>query len=418
MKKSITRLTAILMVLIMLTAAIPTVSVFADDNQSPWMYKIDSQILERMDNLSEEETICVWIWFTTYDKAEFESRVAEETGYTEAELYAAKKAISDKYMPRKREIYNLISSGNLSDEEKAALRAELNELNRLHNEEFNALYNPYRHTRNRIMEEMGTEHIGGIMDELGIDRETATFFDPIVCTCITDLPKSMIFPVAMSNDVVSISFYDDGDNMQEPTEEATIYERLQYYVYTNYGVFDQGMSYVPEIYHYEELYAHQDSSGETDWVLINADIGNPPPYTDFAIIGNRVRVMGPCEVFQFGMAVYDAKEFTFHDLSAMDDCSAYDGLEKAIDTYGKGRLLGDIDQDDAISIIDVTLLQRCEAQITDYPDSDLIDPDHELSSDVHPLTYYSDFNRDGERDITDATCIQRYLVGAPYPKYR
>ena len=41
-----------------------------------------------------------------------------------------------------------------------------------------------------------------------------------------------------------------------------------------------------------------------------------------------------------------------------------------------------------------------------------------IDNSFHPLTYYSDFNRDGERDITDATCIQRYLAGLPYPKYR
>lgn len=419
MKKRVKRLTAILMTIIILTVAIPTLGAGADEATDPWMYKIDSQILERMDSLSEDETIHVWIWFTTYDKTEFERRVKEETGYTESELYEAAQAISQKYMPRKREISNLFSHGNLSEEEKAALREEMQELNRLHNEEYNALYNPYRQTRNRIMNEMGSEHIGSIMDDLGIDRDTAEFFDPIVCTCITNLPKSMIFPVAMSNDVTSIYFYDDGTDMKEPTEDATIYERLEYYVYENYGVFHQGqMTYVPEIYSYEELYTHKDGNGETDWVLIDACIGDSELWMGFDIIGNRVLTMGPLEVFRFGMAVYDAQEHTFHDLSKMDDYSAYDGLEAAINTYGKGRLLGDLDQDNDISIVDVTMIQRCEAKITDYPDSDLIMTDETIDSSFDPLTYYSDFNRDGERDIMDATCIQRYLVGLSYPKYR
>ncbi|MBQ3264561.1 MAG: hypothetical protein IJH07_02165 [Ruminococcus sp.] len=415
MKKRVKKWTAIMLTVIILLAALPTLAAGADDT-SPWMYKIDSQVLERMDTLSEEETIHVWIWFTSYDRNEFERRVKEETGYTESELYEAAQAISQKYMPRKREIFYLLSNGNLSEEEKAALREEMKELNRLHNEEFDALYNPYRHTRNRIMEEMGSEHIGAIMDELGIDRETAEFFDPIVCTCITHLPKSMIFPVAMSNDVTDIYFYDDGTDMEEPIEEATVYERLQYYVYDNYGVFGQGgMSYVPEIYSYEELYTHTDSSGETDWVLIDANIGNAELWLGFGIIGNRVRVMGPLDVFTYGMGVYDAQEHTFYDLSKMSDYSAYEGLREAIDTYGKGRLLGDLDLDDAVTIVDVTLLQRCEAHITEYPDSDLISPDEPIDSSFEPLTYYSDFNRDGERDITDATCIQRYLVGLSYP---
>ena len=84
MKKRMKRLTAILLSVILLTAALPTLSAGAAITQDPWMYKIDSQVLERMDNLSDEETIHVWIWFTSYDKDEFERRVKEETGYTES----------------------------------------------------------------------------------------------------------------------------------------------------------------------------------------------------------------------------------------------------------------------------------------------------------------------------------------------
>ena len=229
----------------------------------------------------------------------------------------------------------------------------------------------------------------------------------------------MIFPVAMSKDVTGIYFYDDGTDAVEPTADATIRERLEYYVYENYGIFYQGqLTYVPEIFSYEELYTHKDSEGETDWVLIDANIGSPEPWMGFDIIGNRVRTMGPCEVFSFGMALYDAREHTFCDLSTTDDYSAYPGLDKAIDTYGKGRLLGDLDLDDEITVLDATLLMRCGVQIAEYPDTDLIMTEEYIDSSFKPLTYYSDFNRDGERDITDATCIQRYLVGASYPKYR
>ena len=204
--------------------------------------------------------------------------------------------------------------------------------------------------------------------------------------------------------------------LEEPPEDASIEDQLAYYVYKIYGAYYP--SDLPEIFSYEELYTHTDISGDTDWALIYAEIGGAEPWMGFGIIGNRVMLMGPLTVFTFGMAVYDAKEHTFYDLAKMDDYSAYDGLAEAIDTCGKGRLLGDLDLDDVISVIDATIMQRCEARIMEYPESDSVDAYEYIDSIFHPLQYYSDFNRDGSRDITDATCIQRYLVNAPYPKYR
>ena len=66
--------------------------------------------------------------------------------------------------------------------------------------------------------------------------------------------------------------------------------------------------------------------------------------------------------------------------------------------------------------MDVTIIQRCDAEISEYPATDLIDPYNNINPyfDKTKLTYYSDFNRDKERDILDATCIQRYLSDLPY----
>ena len=75
-------------------------------------------------------------------------------------------------------------------------------------------------------------------------------------------------------------------------------------------------------------------------------------------------------------------------------------------------LIGDLDRDDEISIIDVTLIQRCEVKIREYPEDDSFYVTDDFGKKER---YYSDFNRDYERDVLDATCIQRYLVGLPYP---
>ena len=133
------------------------------------------------------------------------------------------------------------------------------------------------------------------------------------------------------------------------------------------------------------------------------------------IIGNRVIISGTYPVFTFGMALYDVKEDTFYDLYTLKDYDHYDGIAEAIDLNGKGKLLGDLDGDDNISILDATLIQRCEINVTDYPESDWINESDLVNDSFNPIHYYSDFNRDGDRNILDATCIQRYLIGATYP---
>lgn len=170
-----------------------------------------------------------------------------------------------------------------------------------------------------------------------------------------------------------------------------------------------------EVLDYDELYYHRGDDGELDWVLLYAHGGWPDPWYGMGIIGNRVIVSGTYPVFTFGMGLYDVKKDAFYDLYAMKDYDHYDGLAEAIDRYGKGKLLGDLDGDDSITILDATMIQRCEINAADYSESDRIN-ESELVDDVFkPIHYYSDFNRDGERNILDATCIQRYLIGAPYP---
>lgn len=74
-------------------------------------------------------------------------------------------------------------------------------------------------------------------------------------------------------------------------------------------------------------------------------------------------------------------------------------------------MLGDIDGDGEITVIDATIFQRCDIRIQSYPDDDEIKP---WGTWHYAPKYYSDFNRDGERDILDATCVMRYSVGLPY----
>ena len=198
----------------------------------------------------------------------------------------------------------------------------------------------------------------------------------------------------------------DLDWISSDPEPLNIYDKLcEYQREISFG-------YDSLIDPYEELYTHYDENGEADWVLLYAVGGGEEPWTACKIFNHRVYWKDTTySLFEFGMGLYDVKEDTFKDISRMTDYNAYDGLAEAIDQYGKGVLLGDIDRDDEISVLDVTILQRCIAKIMKYPENDTIEA---YSSSYTDIRYYSDFNRDGERDLLDATCIQRYLAGLPF----
>ena len=167
---------------------------------------------------------------------------------------------------------------------------------------------------------------------------------------------------------------------------------------------------------YEELYYHRDAQGAIDWALIKTELDynfmGGTPVELAAVVGNRVLIKGAWEYpFGSGYGIYDVKEDKFVNMvSSLPYYTAadYEGLGEAFDEIGQGRLLGDIDRDDELTIVDATLMQRCDVRMRDWPQDDRIPFGF---SDYPKLRYYSDFNRDGERDIIDATVMQRYVTG-------
>ena len=219
---------------------------------------------------------------------------------------------------------------------------------------------------------------------------------------------------------------------EAPTEPKDLYrERLKERY--NLSEFD-GDLYTYQLMSYQELYYHRDSSGEIDWALIQCYCNIATPVEMTAVVGNRVLHPGTAYYpFDTTFGIYDVKNDKFIDpsWSGQDylggkEAYKYDGFVRAfdeivgggmgepladVDYRGKGRPLGDIDNNGELDITDVTMVQRCDAQIMEYPATDEL----WLTYDYNGDHYYSDFNLDGERDIVDATCIQRYLVDMDYP---
>ena len=263
-----------------------------------------------------------------------------------------------------------------------------------------AQMNQYISARRNIESSLEQESCQRFIESFGLEEESINY---TIATCINaNLTKAQI-EAAMNHSLVNAIYYDSQGELPNvaPTESGSSY-RSKFEDYCDRQFFGA------EVLRYKELYQHKDKNGETDWVLINGFTNGEYPAPLNAIIGNRVIMLGSCGIpFDSGYGVYDVKNDTFVDAQSAAR-GGYDGFVKVFDELGGGRLIGDLDGDDKLTIIDVTIFQRCEAKIRDYPADDEIKVDDGLWR--YPVKYYTDFDRDGKRTILDATRLQRHLI--------
>lgn len=169
---------------------------------------------------------------------------------------------------------------------------------------------------------------------------------------------------------------------------------------------------------YSELYYHK-NEGAVDWVLVESYPLDPTVGIGYGVFDDVVLSTSTSYPFEFGCGVYDVQADTFYSIDKAWN-SGYDDLHDVFLHYMAGDrspvYLGDADLDGELSIIDVTLIQRCLAGIRDLPD-DTAPFEHSYHICGPKMEYISDYDCNGEREIIDATLIQRCLVGMPRYKH-
>lgn len=360
---------------VLLLWMLPTVSVSALDNG--YTNKLSDLLKETVDKADPDTAIGVSIRFADINASEADRQLLEATGYTRDELRH----------------FALFRQSSIEKHDEIVKGSE-------------------------VLAGLYAEHNDGILQTLGI--ENIRFRSLKTAYAIATVPCGQIPLIAQSKSVLSLCLApaveaDEG----KPCHYA---DRFLGYLAEEYPDCD-----IEETFAYDELYEHRAENGEPDWVLIYADAPEPPaPWIFSTVICNRVFIKdGWDEPFNTDYGIYDVKNDRFIDVNNENmnsrdfDPRKYPELVKIFDEYAvqvKGgninRLLGDLDGDDVISIIDATIIQRCDVNMRGYPEDD-----GPITLDSYAKTspgYYSDFNRDGERDILDATCIQRYLADLPY----
>lgn len=287
----------------------------------------------------------------------------------------------------------------------------------------------YRAVYNRIAKEYETAANQAFVQKSGISEEDIVYISTIAPMVLLKANAQTIYRLAEMTEVESISYqgYQQSGNpttpptdnsFPKPTEAPTgiqpTYQTIhptetdeQYQRRFTNLCSRRGLV----VKDFDVLYMHTDSMGNNDWTLVYGTTESTIENEQYAMVGNRIIVQTKSEQpFVTGYAVLNMSG-SFIDITKARFTS-FSGLEETFNRIGGGRLLGDIDKDNELTVIDITMLQRCDVKMSSYPEDDNIN----LSTFVEgALTYYSDFNRDGERSILDATCIQRYLAGMTYP---
>ncbi len=268
--------------------------------------------------------------------------------------------------------------------------------------------NAYKAAYNRIIFEQESAVADSFVEKSTIPDEDIVYRGKCAYI-IARLTKDQIATISAYDEVQSL---DCGDAAvpEAPTESDPPYELPLGHYFDRFRQKYETQYDHTAIYH--EMYYHRGADDKIDWALIRCELNITEPMPYSAVIGNRVILHDSCSLpFSSGYALYDVKEDKFIS-AASAEASEYDGFTKAFDENVKdGRLLGDIDGDGEITVIDATIIQRCDIRIQSFPDDDEINP---WGTWEYAPKYYSDFNRDGDRDILDATCIMRYSVGLPY----
>ena len=205
----------------------------------------------------------------------------------------------------------------------------------------------------------------------------------------------LIFPASASTNTGMDIYRANG------SDEYLYFDRAAEYHNNRYG---EG-----ELFYIEYCHFTDENSEVPDWVLMECQIDAPPwLYRTGAVVGNRVLYVtgGPGDAkTPTGFWVYIPKTDTFIVLANQDLDQIVELCPDFIEVIEEkeiGQLLGDVNEDNAVNILDVTFIQL---GLTG-------DGRYYLWTDMSQMDILiGDYDRDCEVTILDATAIQKMLAG-------
>ncbi len=189
-------------------------------------------------------------------------------------------------------------------------------------------------------------------------------------------------------DVIVPQYLDEGDIMEFGLEYGEIYE---YYAPGN----------TPD-------------ECEPDYVLFSLDtlLSFSMPYAD--MFGDYVvKGLSGTHPLGSGYGIYIPAEGKAYSLSKAWEMGI-EGIENVFLNTKIGSLIGDADRDRKLTVKDATYIQKCLAGLEEFYRYDEIIANRYEGPNYDGAglpVYVTDFNCDHQRDVKDATAIQKHLAG-------
>ena len=193
------------------------------------------------------------------------------------------------------------------------------------------------------------------------------------------------------------------------------------------------LNYNRDPWEYVEIYYHYsvENNENPDWSLIYAMTDDAMDWNYYGVVvGERIirtESLDRLSHSRYYVYVTELDKVIPLDNSGLDEILEHcPEFTETLDELNFGQLIGDINDDNIVNIKDVTYIQRMLAQYEDkvyiryyYPTSlrktEFVETADEILTDnmgngKWKASYISDFNRDGETTILDATAIQRKIA--------
>lgn len=234
------------------------------------------------------------------------------------------------------------------------------------------------------------------------------FFSQVKLYVVVEAQKDKVTQMAKDySDVESMDLF-DGNLPTDSVLYSPFQGAFEAWTYTNnrwlyeQDLDDIGFDY-PPYYTYSDLYIHY-KDGEDfhpDWALCQARyiVPEPEPVLEYRLGGAGGRLITATSIqspFVCGYGVYDVEENEYYGLEKLvDNYSKYEGLIDALAEKNIGDLLGDVNGDNNVDILDAAVIQKYAADKA------------EIGYEQKPI---ADVNGDYFVDVFDATGIQKYAA--------
>ncbi len=175
---------------------------------------------------------------------------------------------------------------------------------------------------------------------------------------------------------------------------ATTFAHTGYY----FDYYDRFVEEYGEPYMFQEMYVSFENN-EPSYYVVKVQLYfiyvDPPQHIEEVGIVNSGLVFTQIPVyipFETTYCIYDVSDDKFYDITKID-ILAYRGLYDYLVESDIATMIGDVDYDNKLTIIDATMIQRILANITYIRNN-----------------FVTDFNCDGSVDIMDATAVQKEVA--------